>query len=132
MARFGLNNQKANNYAFFCPVSRLHLTRSNPIGVANGVTPAILRGLRSKVILDLDDAVDIENGVLKTAQTPPLPVDPNADKQGDDNKEEASKRGRRKKAVTDSNSQDTQEPEAPEEEPQGTESAEGKEEEAAE
>lgn len=65
MARFGLNNKKAYNNAFFCPDTRLHLTRSNPIGLANRVTPAILRGLKSQVIIDIDNLVDIEKGEFK-------------------------------------------------------------------
>lgn len=113
MARFALNNQKANNYAFFCPVSRLHLTRSNPIGSTNGVTPAIVRGLRSKVILDVDGAVDIDKGVLKEvlASTPTPPeLQPSTegqheeDSQGDGRK----RRGRQKKNEANPDSQPTE------------------------
>ena len=65
MIRFALNTKKFNTYAFFCPVSRLHLTLSNPVGISNRVTPAILRGLKSKTILDIDNAVDMTTGAEK-------------------------------------------------------------------
>ena len=63
-----LNRQKFNNYAFFCPVSRMHLTVSSPVGYANEVTPAILKGLKSKSILDVDGVVDLETGTVKMPQ----------------------------------------------------------------
>jgi hypothetical protein len=50
-----LNFNKPNNYAFFCPVSRLHLTRTNPIGYANEVTPSIKRALKVGNILDITE-----------------------------------------------------------------------------
>ena len=62
-----LNTQKFNNYAFFCPVSRLHLTVSSPVGYANEVTAAILRALKAQTILDVDGVVDIETGTVKAA-----------------------------------------------------------------
>lgn len=111
MTRFGLNTKKANNYAFFCPVSKLHLTRSNPIGVTDGVTPAILRGLKSNVILDLDNAVDLATGTLKTGQTPPLPssdspANPPKSDETNSNQGDAPKRGRgrRKNQASDQES----------------------------
>ena len=80
MIRFALNTKKFNTYAFFCPVSRLHLTLSNPVGVSNRVTPAILRGLKSKTILDIDNAVDMTTGaerVLSQEETKePVPEVP--------------------------------------------------------
>ena len=62
--KIALNLRKPGNYAFFCPVSRLHLTRSNPVGSADGVTSAILMGLRSKVLLDVDGVVDLKTGTI--------------------------------------------------------------------
>lgn len=59
-----LNLRKPYNYAFFDPKSRIHLTVSSPIGFANEVTPAILRGLRSQVIIDVDGVVDIKTGMI--------------------------------------------------------------------
>lgn len=50
-----LNFNKPNNYAFFCPVSRLHLTRTNPIGYADEVTPSIKRALKVGNILDITE-----------------------------------------------------------------------------
>lgn len=65
MIKLVLNVQKFNNYAFFCPVSRLHLTVSNPVGYTNVVTTAILKALKNKTILDVDDVIDIETGTVK-------------------------------------------------------------------
>lgn len=75
MIKFMLNLHKFNNYAFFCPVSRLHLTVSSPVGFANEVTPAILRGLKTKAVLDVDGVIDLETGTVKEAkaQTTPEP-----------------------------------------------------------
>jgi hypothetical protein len=50
-----LNFNKPDNYAFFCPVSRLHLTRSNPVGKVNEVTRYIQRGLNSGKIIELKE-----------------------------------------------------------------------------
>jgi hypothetical protein len=65
MIKLMLNRKKANNYAFFCPVSRLHLTVSNPVGTADRVTSYILRGIRTKSIIDIDDVIDLSTGQLK-------------------------------------------------------------------
>lgn len=48
--KYGLNSSKSNNYAFWDPQSRLHLTIDNPVGYADRVTVAIRRGLASKSI----------------------------------------------------------------------------------
>lgn len=68
MIKFMLNKYKFNNYAFFCPVSRMHLTVSSPVGFSNEVTPAILKGLKAKTILDVDGVIDLETGTVKEAQ----------------------------------------------------------------
>ena len=68
MIKFMLNKQKFNNYAFFCPVSRMHLTVSSPVGYANEVTSAILKAIKSKTIIDVDGVVDLETGTVKKAQ----------------------------------------------------------------
>lgn len=74
MIKLMLNLQKFNNYAFFCPVSRLHLTVSSPVGFSNEVTPAILKALKAKTILDVDGVIDIETGTVKVAkQAAPAP-----------------------------------------------------------
>jgi hypothetical protein len=65
MIKLMMNLHKFNNYAFFCPVSRLHLTVSSPVGFANEVTPAILKALKVETILDVDGVVDIETGTVK-------------------------------------------------------------------
>lgn len=65
MIKLALNTRKFNNYAFFCPVSRLHLTVSNPVGYTNEVTPVILRALKANTILDVDKVIDIDAGTVK-------------------------------------------------------------------
>ena len=72
MIKLLLNLHKFNNYAFFCPVSRLHLTVSSPVGFANEVTPAILKALKAKTILDVDGVIDIEAGTVKVKQAAPV------------------------------------------------------------
>ena len=52
--RIALNRLKPNNYAFFDPVSRTHLTLSDPIATVNEVTKPIERALKTKTILQLD------------------------------------------------------------------------------
>lgn len=75
---FCLNNKRPGNYGFFCPVSRLHLTLSNPIDSINAdrVTSFILRGLNTKAIIDIRGVVDLETGELKSN-----PVDINIEKE---------------------------------------------------
>ena len=65
MIKLMLNLQKFNNYAFFCPVSRLHLTVSNPVGYTSEVTTAILKALKAKTVLDVDGVINIETGTVK-------------------------------------------------------------------
>lgn len=56
-----LNPRKINNYAFYCPVSRLHLTRySNPVGSVNEVTPYIERGLKSGVLIEVKEEAEVQ------------------------------------------------------------------------
>lgn len=75
MIKLMLNLHKFNNYAFFCPVSRLHLTVSSPIGFSNEVTPAILKALKSETILDVDGVINIEAGTVNAGkQETPKPV----------------------------------------------------------
>lgn len=64
--KIALNLKKPGKYAFFCPVSRLHLTRSNPVGYTDRVTSAILTGLKYKTLLDVDGVVDLETGKVLT------------------------------------------------------------------
>lgn len=64
MFKLMLNLRKPNNYAFFCPVSKVHLTVSNPVGYANEVTPAILTAIKVKTVLDVDGVINLEAGTL--------------------------------------------------------------------
>ena len=74
MIKLMLNRQKFNNYAFFCPVSKLHVTVSNPVGYVNEVTPAILRAIKLSTLIDVDGVIDIETGTVKDAQQVTTPV----------------------------------------------------------
>ena len=77
MIKLALNLHKFNNYAFFCPVSRLHVTVSNPVGYVNEVTTAILKALKSQTLLDVDGVIDIETGTVKgAAKTEALKKEP--------------------------------------------------------
>lgn len=64
-----LNFNKPGNYAFFCPVSRVHLTRSNPVAFVNEVTPYIKRGLKSKSIIEVSDDSVTGQKTAKPVQT---------------------------------------------------------------
>ena len=68
----GLNNKKPGNYGFFCPVSKLHLTLSNPIGSVNAdrVTSYILRGIKTKVLIDMNGVVNLDTGEVNSKQKP--------------------------------------------------------------
>lgn len=57
-----LNSKKPGNYAFFCPVTKIHLTIANPVGFTNRVSNYILRGLKSKTLIDVNNVVDLETG----------------------------------------------------------------------
>ena len=59
MVKLALNRHKFNNYDFFCPVSKLHLTVSNPVGYTNEVTPAILKAIKAKTVLDVDGVINL-------------------------------------------------------------------------
>lgn len=57
-----LNSKKPGNYAFFCPVTKLHLTLANPVGFADRVSNYILRGLKGKTLIDVNGVIDLETG----------------------------------------------------------------------
>lgn len=59
-----LNPRKVGNYAFFCPVTKLHLTLTNPVGTTDRVSAYILRALKSKTLIDVNNVVDLETGQL--------------------------------------------------------------------
>lgn len=102
MARFQLNLRKPNNYAFFCPKSRLHLTVSNPVGSASEVTTAILRGIKSGSLIDMDNAVTDVSGqksedqpqAVQQAESMPEPV-----QETEPATQQKAKRSRKDKAV---------------------------------
>ena len=82
MVKLMLNLHKFNNYAFFCPVSRLHLTVSSPVGYTNEVTPAILKAIKAKTVLDVDGVINLETGTInedtkqvKNTETPAAPTE---------------------------------------------------------
>lgn len=53
--RYALNHKVANNYAFYDPESRLHLTMSLPVATTTRETSGIRKGIASKVIIALDE-----------------------------------------------------------------------------
>ena len=131
MVKLALNRHKFNNYAFFCPVSKLHLTVSNPVGYTNEVTPAILRAIKVNTLIDVDGVIDIETGTVKDAQSVKTPVQEtpkspkkadNADAKQDNNSEQSEKvaetptpneapkarRGKGKKETTDTADEKTE------------------------
>lgn len=59
-----LNPRKPGNYAFFCPVTKLHLTLTSPVGMTDRVSPYILRGVKSKTLIDVNNVIDLETGKL--------------------------------------------------------------------
>lgn len=59
-----LNRSKTGNYAFFCPVTKLHLTLANPVGITDRVSNYILRGIRSNTIIDVNKVIDLKTGEL--------------------------------------------------------------------
>lgn len=103
MFKIALNPRKPYNYAFFCPVSKLHLTVSNPVGFAHEVTPAIFKGLKGGTLIDVDGVIDMTTGQAKeAAQEPsaplqnesPAPSEP-LQTQGDKEPGEKKRRGRK-------------------------------------
>ncbi|MGH0051825.1 MAG: hypothetical protein ACQ5SW_00350 [Sphaerochaetaceae bacterium] len=63
LKRFGLV-RKPENYAFFDPESKLHLTLSKPVGSVPLVTKGIERGLKTGKIMDMDAKVQTKGVVL--------------------------------------------------------------------
>lgn len=111
MATFCLNASKPNNYAFFCPKSKLHLTVSNPVGYVSEVTPAIIRAVKSKCILEVpepsnqQEPINTNNGQQKSEEQQQKQEEP----QKPAEEKKPATRGRKKKA-------ETEEPEKPTEE----------------
>ena len=99
MIKLALNTHKSNNYAFFCPATRLHLTITNPVGNADRISGAILRAVRANTVIDVDGVIDLKTGKLKAEvkeDTPKVQVqnttnaintteDKNSDKNSDKN-----------------------------------------------
>lgn len=76
-----LNPSKTGNYAFFCPVTRLHLTLANPVGITDRVSHYILRGIKSKTLIDVNGVINLETGkvnanVAVEATKTEIPVKP--------------------------------------------------------
>lgn len=66
--RIMLNLMKPSNNAFFDPVTKLHLTRQNPMGIVNVITPHVLNELRGSPmpgLIDLDRKIDLKTGKWK-------------------------------------------------------------------
>ena len=82
-----LNPHKRDNYAFFDPESRLHLTASSPAGSVQQATSAIKRGINTGVL------VAVENDDNKPA--------PKAEEKQAEEKQTEEKQAEEKQAVTD-------------------------------
>lgn len=66
--RIMLNLMKPSNNAFFDPVTKLHLTKQNPMGIVNVITPHVLNELRGSPmpgLIDLDHKIDLKTGKWK-------------------------------------------------------------------
>lgn len=87
MLRFELNLHKPDNYAFFCPVSKMHLTLSNPIGYADRVTPAIENAMDANCIFQTNEpgAVTTEESVKEQEEN----TEENAEENTEENAEAA-------------------------------------------
>ncbi len=59
-----LNPRKLGNYAFFCPVTKLHLTLANPVGTTDRVSAYIIRAIKSKTLIDVNNVINLETGML--------------------------------------------------------------------
>lgn len=70
--KYLLNLRKNDNYAFFCPQSRMHLTISNPVGFADRVTPAIARALKAQTIIDITEEENKTEPVAETKVEEPV------------------------------------------------------------
>ena len=69
--QFRLNPGKSGNYAFFCPVTKLHLTIANPGASVDRISNYIFRGIKSKSLIDVNNSVNLDTGELniKEAET---------------------------------------------------------------
>ncbi len=81
MFKIALNLHKPYNYAFFCPVSKLHLTVSNPVGYVHEVTSAICSGIKGGTLIDVDGIMEQSKGkkkyeepVMEPTKDEPAPV----------------------------------------------------------
>ena len=66
--QFRLNPRKPGNYAFFCPVTKLHLTIANPVDSVDRISNYILRGIKSKSLIDVNNSVNLDTGELNTKE----------------------------------------------------------------
>ena len=63
--RLELNRSVDENYAFFCPHALIHLSQTQPRGIAPRLSSSILTGLRFGTLIDVDGVVDLETGEIK-------------------------------------------------------------------
>ena len=72
--RLELNRSVDENYAFFCPHALIHLSQTQPRGIAPRLSSSILTGLRFGTLIDVDGVVDLETGELKQSTVENLDV----------------------------------------------------------
>lgn len=92
--KVALNRLVPSNYAFFDPVSRLHLTLSDPVAVIDEVTKPIEVALRTKTLIQLDGGEQVTNKKANK-ETPSEPIEtPSAEPEAskDEPKEEEVKK----------------------------------------
>lgn len=85
--KIGLNLAIKHNLVFFCPDALIHLSIQKPVGVISKITPAVLRGLRGKTLIDIDNVIDLNiekdidviNKRLEGLTTPEIPEGDNGE-----------------------------------------------------
>lgn len=106
--RFLLNNRKLQNYAFYEPMSNLHITKANPIAaIEEGLfNENIVKALRNGTIIDIDGNVDIEKGQLAEAAESPKEEKPVEATKEEKPVEKKTSSTTKKKSTADSSKKD--------------------------
>ena len=68
MPRFKLNPVIPGNYSFHCPDERITLNVYRPAATFKEVTPAIVRGVTTNRIIDIDGVVEVKHHHIETIQ----------------------------------------------------------------
>lgn len=68
--RLGLNQSRRDNFVFFDPDAPLHLSLSNPVGYTSRVTNSIVTAIKVGKVIDIDNAIDLENRCFRVIEQP--------------------------------------------------------------